>query len=89
MVKNQPANAGDTRDSFSIPGSGRSPGAGNGNPLKYSFQDNPMDRGTWQTTVRGTKCNHVCLCKREVERDLTTYGRREGNVTSKAEIGVM
>ena len=40
-------------DPGSIPGSGRSPGAGNGNPLKYSFQDNPMDRGTWQTTVRG------------------------------------
>ena len=37
MVKNLPANAGDTRDMGSIPGSGRSPGEGNGNPLQYSL----------------------------------------------------
>ena len=45
MGKNLPANAGDTRDSGSIPGSGRSPGVGNGNPLQYSYLENPMDRG--------------------------------------------
>ena len=50
VVKNLPANAG---DSGSIPRSGRSPGAGNGNPLQYSCQDNPMDRGAWQGTVLG------------------------------------
>ena len=43
-----PANAGDTG---SIPGSGRSPGEENGNPLHYSCLGNPMDRGTWQATV--------------------------------------
>ena len=37
----------------SIPGSGRSPGAGNGNPLQYSCLKNPMDRGAWQATVLG------------------------------------
>ena len=40
MVKNLPAKAGDTRDADSIPGSGRSPGEGNGNPLQYSFLEN-------------------------------------------------
>ena len=42
-VKNMPANAGDTRDTGSIPGSGRSPGEGHGNPLQYSGPENPMD----------------------------------------------
>ena len=37
----------------SIPGSGRSPGEGNGNPLQYSFLENPMDRGAWQATIHG------------------------------------
>ena len=37
----------------SVPGSGRSPGEGNGNPLQYSYLENPMDRGTWQATVYG------------------------------------
>ena len=43
VVKNMPANAGDTRDLISIPGSGRSPGGGHGNPLQYSFLENLMD----------------------------------------------
>ena len=45
VVKNPPANAGNMS---SIPGSGRSPGEGNGNPLQYSCLENPMDRGAWQ-----------------------------------------
>ena len=45
MVKNLSANAGDEREVNSIPGSGRSPGGGNGNPLHYSYQENPMGRG--------------------------------------------
>ena len=53
VVKNLPANAGDVRDAGSIPGSGRSPGGGHGNPLQYSGQENPIDRGTWQATVHG------------------------------------
>ena len=51
MVKNLPANAGDIRHANSIPGSGRSPGEGHGNPFQYSSQENPMDRGAWQATV--------------------------------------
>ena len=53
MVKNPPANAGDSRDSGLIPGSGRFPGEGNGNPFQYSCLGNPMDRGGWQTTLFG------------------------------------
>ena len=45
VVKNPPANAGDIRDMGFIPGSGRSPGGGHGNPLQYSCLENPMDRG--------------------------------------------
>ena len=45
MIKNSPANAGHTRDVGSIPGSGRSPGEENGNPLQYSCLENPVDRG--------------------------------------------
>ena len=53
MVKNLPASAGDMRDTGWIPGSGRSPGEGNGNPLHYSCLENPMDRGAWWATVHG------------------------------------
>ena len=51
VVKNLPANAGYTREVVSIPGPGRSPGGGNGNPLQYSCLENPMDRGACQATV--------------------------------------
>ena len=53
VVKNLPANAGDVRDVGSIPGLGRPPGEGNGNPLQYSCLENPMDRGGWQAMVHG------------------------------------
>ena len=50
MVKNLPARAGNTKDSGFIPGLGRSPGEGNGNPLQYSCLENLMDRGAWRAT---------------------------------------
>ena len=50
MVKNLHANAGGVG---LVPGSGRSPGEGNGNPPQYSCLENPMDRGAWQATVHG------------------------------------
>ena len=52
VVKSCPTNAGDTGDVGSIPGSGRCPGAGHGNPLQYSCLENPMDRGAGRATVR-------------------------------------
>ena len=53
LVKNLPANSGDTRDVGSIHGSGRSSGRGNGNPFQYSSLGNPMDRGAWWAAVPG------------------------------------
>ena len=58
MVKNLLANAG---DSGSIPGSARSPGVGNGNPLQYSCLENPMDGGVWWVTVHGVAENRTQL----------------------------
>ena len=53
VVKNLPADTGDTRDMGSIPQLGRSPGVGNGNPLQYACLKSSMDRGAWQATVHG------------------------------------
>ena len=53
IEKNLPANVGDPRDMGSIPGLGRSPGGGHGNPLQYSCLENPMDRGVCWATVHG------------------------------------
>ena len=63
MIKNLPANTGDTS---SIPRSGRFPGDGNGNPLQDSRLENPMDRGIWQGTVQrvtevSEMTEHACM----------------------------
>ena len=58
MVKNLPANA---RDAGLIPGSGRSPGGGNGNPLQYSCLENSMDRGAWRAMVYGVTRSRIQL----------------------------
>ena len=56
MVKNPPANAVDIRDAGSIPGLGRSPGEGHGNPLQYSCLENPVDReARWATVIRSQR----------------------------------
>ena len=61
-------NAGDRGHLDSIPGSGRSPGVGNGNPLQYSCLENPMDRGAWQATVHGVS--------KETQLKMHTYKER-------------
>ena len=70
VVKNLPANAGDIKDSGLIPGLGRAPGEGHGNPLQYSCLENPMERGASRATVHGVakswthlKClsTHTCI----------------------------
>ena len=73
MVKNPPANAG---DAGFIPGSGRYPGVGNGNPLQYPCLENPMDRGAWRATVHGaakeldmTELELERLCSEKIHRD--------------------
>ena len=64
VVKNPPPNAGDTRDVGSIPGLGRSPGGGHGNPPQYSCLEKSKDRGAWQATVHGVTesdmTEHTC-----------------------------
>ena len=54
VVKNPPANVGDAKGEGSIPGSGRSPGGGDGNPLQDSYLGNPKDRVAWRATVYGS-----------------------------------
>ena len=61
VVKNPPANAGDTRDSGWIPESGSCPGGGNSSPPQSSCLENPMDRGAWSATVHGVVKSHTRL----------------------------
>ena len=61
VVKNSPASAGDVRDTGLIPGLGRSPGRGHGNPFPYSCLEYPMDRGAWQATVHRVAKNRTGL----------------------------
>ena len=59
VVKNPPASAGNVRDLGLIPGSGRCPGQGNGNPFQYSCLENPTDRGAWWASVQGITKNQT------------------------------
>ena len=92
MVKNLPANAGDPRDVGSVPGSGRAPGVGKGNPLQYCCLENSMDRGSWWATVHGiresdtTECTHThthhhFLC---VMRTFKIYSLSNFNINNMA-----
>ena len=72
VVKNPPAKAGDIRDAGSIPGLGRSPGGGYGNPLQYPCLENPTDREAWRATVHG-----VTLSRTELKR-LSTHALADG-----------
>ena len=58
-VKNLPANAGVIRDAGSVPGSGKSPGGGHGNPLQYSCLENRINKGAWQATVHRVTQNQT------------------------------
>ena len=59
VVKNLPADVGNARDVGLIPGSERSPGEGNGNPLHYSCLENSMNRGAWEATVHSVPRNRT------------------------------
>ena len=66
VVKNLPANAGDPGDMGSIPGLGRSPGGGRGNPFQYSCLGNFMNRGAWWATVHGViRVGHNLVTKQQ------------------------
>ena len=59
VVKNLPSNSGDIRDVGTIPGMGKPPGVGNGNPLQYSCLENSMDRGVWRTAFHRVTNNRI------------------------------
>ena len=87
LVKNPPANARDPRDAGSIPGLGRSPGEGNGNPLQYSCLENPMDRGAWWAAVHGvtksqTQLKQLRNMKTEVHSGEKTESQNNSNVNN-------
>ena len=71
-VKNLATGAGDLRDTGLIPGRGRTPGGGRGNPLQYSCLENPTDRGAWRATVHGVAQNQTRL-KRLRTHGIRTY----------------
>ena len=71
VVKNLPANAGDIRDEGSIPRSGGYPGRRHGNPLLYSFLENPMDRGAWKATVHQVAKNGIQL--KQLSKHVCTF----------------
>ena len=82
--KESACNAGARGDTRSIPGSGRSPGGGNDNPLQHSCWDNPMDRAAWRATVHGVAYSwtqlSTCVCKKDGEKRedrCGTLGSRE------------
>ena len=70
VVKNLPANAGDTRDVRSIPGLGRSPGVGNGNLLRYSCLESPMEKGARQAIVHRVTNSQTWLMWQRIQGDL-------------------
>ena len=83
VVKNLPADAVDVRDAGSVPGPGRCPGGGQGNPLQYSFLENPMHRGTWQATVHGVPKSQTQL------KQLSTHTLSKGNPVLGKEKGTL
>ena len=70
VVKNLPASAG---DAGSIPGSGRSPGEGNGNPLQYYCPENPTDREAWQATIHEIARVRHDVATKEREREIHEF----------------
>ena len=96
MDKEFVCNAGDIGDVSLIPGSGRSPGRGNGNPLQYSCLENPMDRGAWQATVHGVTKGWTWLSdwrtarvrKRESKRSHWEFGAIVRSWVIQSKLGV-
>ena len=74
VVKKPPTQAGDIGDVSLIPGSGRSPRRGNGNPLQHSCLENPMERGAWWATVHGVATSRTRL---------STYTHHQRNMLSR------
>ena len=79
MVKNLSASAGDVSNMGLIPGSGRSPGGGNGNPRQYSCLENPMDRGAWQATDKRVWVTKKLDTTEEISMHARSIGTNSGS----------
>ena len=75
VVQNLPANARDIRDAGLIPGLGRSPGGGHGNPLQYSYLENPKDRGAWRAAVHRLTKSRTWLKRQHSHAHSRRYSR--------------
>ena len=84
VVKNMPANKGDIRDQGSVPGLGRSPGEGLGNPLQYSCLENPTGRGAWQATVHRFAKSQTRL--KQLSTQATTMKGLPGTTISRQDV---
>ena len=82
------ASACNMEDLGSIPGSGRSPGEGNGNPLQYSCLENPMDREAWQATVHGVAKSQTRLSNFTSSFNLSTSFRSQIFIKTTSHIGM-
>ena len=76
-ASNLPTNAGDIRDTGSIPGLGRSPRGGHGNPFQYSCLENPMDRGAWWATVHRVAKSQTWLKQLHTHTHIHVINRRK------------
>ena len=76
VVKNPPVKTGDIRDVGSIP-SGRFPGRGYGNPLQYSYLENPMDRGAWRVTVHRVSKSRARLKRERIQNIIQPFKKEE------------
>ena len=74
--KESPANVGDIRDMGSIPGSGRSPGGGHGNPLQYSYLENSLDSGAWWATAHRVEKSQIQLKRLSMHAHMLNYKMR-------------
>ena len=83
VVKNLLANAGDAKDLGLIPGLGRSPGGGNGNPLQYSCLENSTDRGAWRAIVHG-----VTKSQTRLSTHMLHYQQKHSIMTQPTECGL-
>ena len=86
MVKNPPANAGNTGDAGLITGLERSLGGGNGNPLQYSCMKSPMDKGAWWSTVRGVAKRRTQLKRLSTWSSQLYAPAKKIGITSKPQI---
>ena len=82
-----PGNAGVARDTVLIPGSGRSPGGGNGNPLRYSCLENPMDGGAWRATVHGVAKSRTRRSTRTAQKAAETTAKNPASRLTCGSLG--